>query len=199
MRILVLIKPVALLDTAIFHADHTIERAKSRHAISPSDAYALLLARGCKRDNPDVSITVLSMSSEAQRPLLESLKAYEIDQMVHLSDRAFSKSDTLVTAKILSIAIERLEPFSLILAGQMSTDAETAQVPAQLATLLDFPFISSVEEIELLSHTVEVRRYLEYERQTWKLPYSQYAVKGKVYSLHLLKDCVRLVQCHWSV
>jgi electron transfer flavoprotein alpha subunit len=170
MRILVLIKPVALLDTAIFHADHTIERAKSRHAISPSDAYALLLARGCKRDNPDVSITVLSMSSEAQRPLLESLKAYEIDQMVHLSDRAFSKSDTLVTAKILSIAIERLEPFSLILAGQMSTDAETAQVPAQLATLLDFPFISSVEEIELLSHTVEVRRYLEYERQTWKLP-----------------------------
>lgn len=170
MRILVLIKPVALLDSAVFHADYSIERTKSRHAISPSDAYALLLARGCKRDNPSVTITVLSMSSEAQRPLLERLKAYEIDQVVHLSDRAFSKSDTLVTAKILSRAIERLEPFSLIFTGQMSTDAETAQVPAQLATLLDFPFISSVEEIELVSDTVELRRYLEYERQTWKLP-----------------------------
>ena len=112
MRILVLVKPVALLDSAVFQTDYSIERTKSRHAISPSDAYALLLARTCKRNHPNVAITVLSMSSDAQRPLLESLKAYEIDQVIHLSDRIFAKSDTLITAMILKEAIRKLEPFS---------------------------------------------------------------------------------------
>lgn len=166
MRVLVLIKPVAQLDTAQFNEDYSIRRERSRHTVSFADGYALTLARDLKRSLGSVELIVMSMASQGQAPLLESLKAYDLDSLVHLCDSQFAKSDTLCTAYILSEAIVRLGPFDMILAGQQSTDSETGQVPAQVATFLGLPFLSSVAEIDTdSSDMLRCIRYTEDERQ----------------------------------
>lgn len=170
MKVLVLVKPVAQIETASFNEDYSIRRDRSRHDVSFSDAYALSLARKVKKSVEGTSITVLSMASEAQTALLESLKAYEIDALVHICDRSFAQSDTLCTSYILSEAIRLRGPFDLILSGQQSTDSETGQVPAQVAVQLGLPFLSSVTDISLMPKQVRCIRYTEKEKEEWELP-----------------------------
>lgn len=161
MRIAVLVKPVAQIESAQFNEDYSIKREGSRHTLSFADAYALSLARRIKKESEGGEVVVLSMASHGQLALLESLKTYDITTLYHLCDPAFAKSDTLCTAYILSEAIRKIGPFDLILAGKKSSDSETGQVPAQVATLLDIPFVSAVSDFTVGSETVECTRYTE--------------------------------------
>jgi len=67
----------------------------------------------------------------------------------HLCDPAFAGSDTLATARALAAAIRAAGPFDLILAGLNSVDADTGQVPPELAELLGLPFASGVRQLEI--------------------------------------------------
>jgi len=65
---------------------------------------------------------------------------------VLLTDPALAGSDTLVTARVLRRAVERLGG-DLVLMGRWSTDSETGQVPPQLAELLDRPFLPAARRL----------------------------------------------------
>lgn len=71
---------------------------------------------------------------------------------VHLCDPAFAGSDTLATARALAAAVELLEAeegqFDLVLAGRASVDADTGQVPPELAELLDRAFAAGVKRLD---------------------------------------------------
>lgn len=75
---------------------------------------------------------------------------------LHVSDPAFAGSDTLVTARALAGALEVHGPWDLVLCGRNSVDADTGQVPAQVAELLGLPFLSGVRELDLVEGTVRV-------------------------------------------
>ena len=62
----------------------------------------------------------------------------------HVSDPAFAGSDTLATARALAAALEAHGPWDLVLCGRNSVDADTGQVPAQVAELLDLPLLTGV-------------------------------------------------------
>lgn len=66
-----------------------------------------------------------------------------------LCDEAFAGSDTIATARALAAVIGREGPFDLILTGKNSLDADTGQVPPQLAERLDIPFASGVKQLDL--------------------------------------------------
>ncbi len=68
---------------------------------------------------------------------------------IHVTDVAFAGSDTLATARALAAALARVGPFDLILCGRNSIDADTGQVPPELAELLDLPFVTGVREVDL--------------------------------------------------
>lgn len=172
MKLLVLVKPVALIETASFNDDFSIRRDRSRHEISFCDAYALNVARKVKQLAQNVSITVLSMASEAQIALLECLKVYDIDELLHVCDRSFAQSDTLCTSYILSEAIRMRGGFDLILSGQQSTDSETGQVPAQVGIFLGIPFLSSVTDVELKDNHLCCIRYTETAKMVWEIPFA---------------------------
>ena len=72
-----------------------------------------------------------------------------------MSSKAFSGSDTLVTAKILASAIKKYVPdFNLIITGNIAIDGDTAQVPVSLAQLLLIPYLTvAYEEADDLSDT----------------------------------------------
>lgn len=79
---------------------------------------------------------------------------------VLVSDPAFAGSDTLATARALAAAIRRFEgedgPFDLVLCGRSSVDADTGQVPPELAELLDRPFVTGVKVLDDRGATIDV-------------------------------------------
>ena len=73
---------------------------------------------------------------------------------LHVSDPAFAGSDTLATARALAAALDRGGPWDLVLCGRNSVDADTGQVPAQVAELLQLPLLTGARELEVDSDTV---------------------------------------------
>ncbi len=103
---------------------------------------------------PGSSIVVFTLGPPAAEDALAEAIAWGIDRGVQIrgvliTDPAFAGSDTLATAAALAAAIEREGPFDLILSGKNSLDADTGQVPPQLAQLLDLPFASGVKALAL--------------------------------------------------
>ena len=68
---------------------------------------------------------------------------------IHVTDPVFAGSDTLATARAVVAALEATGPWDLVLCGRNSVDADTGQVPAQVAELLDLPLLVGVRELEL--------------------------------------------------
>ena len=83
---------------------------------------------------------------------------------IHVSDRAFAGSDTLATARALAAAIRRTGPYDLVLCGLNSLDADTGQVPPQIAELLDLPFAAGVRRLELNGETLRLELEHDDER-----------------------------------
>ena len=68
---------------------------------------------------------------------------------IHVTDPVFAGSDTLATARALVAALEATGPWDLVLCGRNSVDADTGQVPAQVAELLDLPLLVGARELGL--------------------------------------------------
>ena len=83
---------------------------------------------------------------------------------IHVCDRAFAGSDTLATARALAAAIRRTGPYDLVLCGLNSLDADTGQVPPQIAELLDLPFAAGVRRLQLDGETLHLELEHDDER-----------------------------------
>lgn len=124
----------------------TIDRAGAPAVINPSDKNALEEAVRI-RERSSGRITVLTMGPPQARKALEEALAIGADEAIHLCDRAFAGADTLATAQALASAIEKLDHRGLILCGGATIDSGTAQVPVQLAELLDVPCVTDTDKI----------------------------------------------------
>lgn len=103
---------------------------------------------------PGSSVTVLTLGPPAAEDVLREALVWGLDRDVDmcgvlLSDPAFAGSDTIATAKALAASLQREGPFDLVLTGRNSLDADTGQVPPQVAELLDLPFATGVKELVL--------------------------------------------------
>jgi electron transfer flavoprotein alpha subunit len=95
------------------------------------------------------TLSVLTLGPPSADTVCREAVAFGADAGFHVTDPAFAGSDTLATARALAAAIEHLGPFDLILAGRNSVDADTGQVPPQLAELLGLPFACGVRRLRL--------------------------------------------------
>lgn len=93
-------------------------------------------------------VTVVTVGSEEDEEVLRRQMAMGAKYAVLLSDVQFEGSDGRGVATILKSYIEK-NPFDLILTGVQAECGE-AQVGGMLAALLDYPFASLVNEIEVL-------------------------------------------------
>ena len=91
--------------------------------------------------------------ASAQTVLREAILA-GAESGLHIVGDAFAGSDTFATASALAAAIRSQDPFDAVFCGRNSVDADTGQVPAQLAQLLDWPLLTGVREIRLEGETV---------------------------------------------
>jgi electron transfer flavoprotein alpha subunit len=146
VNIVVCVKVTPIPAEARFdEATKTLVRENVTLTISSLDRRALLEALRL-RGEVGGTVTVLSLvPPQARRPLVDTL-ALGADKVVMLTDPAFAGSDTLATARALSAALRKLDP-DLIMCGKFTVDAETGQVPSEVAEMLDLPQVTSIRSV----------------------------------------------------
>lgn len=140
------------------------EMALGPHGRLVRDGTALEMSAYCRRavskavelaaGVPGSSVVVFTLGPPPAREVLAEAIAWGLDRGVDIrgvlvTDPAFAGSDTLATAHLLAAAIRREGPFDLILTGKNSLDADTGQVPPQLAELIDLPFVTGAKVLTL--------------------------------------------------
>jgi electron transfer flavoprotein beta subunit len=105
-------------------------------------------------------VTVATVGGEEDDEILRREMAMGAQQAVLLSDEAFAGSDGRGIAAILSAYVRR-NHFDLILTGVQADDG-AAQVGGMLAAMLDYPFASLVNSIEVVDgKKLKVSREIE--------------------------------------
>jgi electron transfer flavoprotein alpha subunit len=107
---------------------------------------------------------------QARDGLLECL-ALGADRAILLTDRALAGSDTLATARALSLALKKEAP-DLIICGRNSADSETGQVGPETAELMDIPHVGQVSKLDLNadSNTIVTERLTDEGYQVIECP-----------------------------
>jgi len=103
------------------------------------------------------TVTVCTLGPPSAENVCREALVFGVDAGVHICDPEFAGSDTWATAKALAAALERLGPFDLVMMGRNSVDADTGQVPPQVAELLGLPFATGVRYFSLHGNRLELR------------------------------------------
>jgi electron transfer flavoprotein beta subunit len=136
-----------------------IEREDLVYSVNEWDNYAVEEAIQI-RDKVGGSVTVVTVGDEESEEVLRREIAMGADKGILLSDEAFEGSDGKGIASILKAEVEK-GGYDLILAGAQA-DGGAAQVGGMLAAMLDVPYASLVNSIEILDDKkIKVGREIE--------------------------------------
>ncbi len=166
LSVAVLVKQVPLAEDFGLGQDGRLVRDTVELEVNPYCRRAI--AKGAELAAAGRCVAFTLGPPQAGEVLREAVAA-GADEGVHLCDPAFAGSDTLATARALAAAIRSAGPFDLILAGLNSVDADTGQVPAELAELLGLPFASGVRQLEISGDPAEARVTCERDDGTAEL------------------------------
>lgn len=140
-------------------AGDDIERDDLVYSINEPDNYALEEALQIA-GRTGGKVTVTTVGTEEDEEILRREMAMGADKGVLLSDDAFAGSDARGIAVVLKGYAQK-EKFDLILTGVQAEDGG-AQVGGMLAALLDYPFASLVNSIEVLDgNKLKIAREIE--------------------------------------
>lgn len=95
------------------------------------------------------TLTVVSMGPKPSTFGLYQAIAMGADRAILVCDPALKESDTYVTAKVLRRALQRLQPFDLVLFGTRTSDSDTGHVGPQTAQMLNIPFVGNINSLTL--------------------------------------------------
>jgi len=161
MEILVCVKRVP--DTAeneiTIKGDGTdIERDDLVYSVNEWDNYATEEAIQI-RDKVGGAVTVVTVGDSEAEEILRRQMAMGADKGILLADDAFEGSDGRGIASILKAEIQKGK-YDLILTGAQADDG-AAQVGGMLAAMLDWPYASLVNKIEIDGTKLKVGREIE--------------------------------------
>lgn len=162
MEILVCIRRVP--DTSeneieLNSAGNDIERDDLVYSVNEADNYAVeeaLQIVGREGGN----VTVVTVGSDEDEEILRREMAMGANQGVLISDDVFSGSDGKGIATILKAYVQK-NHYDLILTGVLAEDG-AAQVGGMLAAMLDYPFASLVNSIQVVdAKKLKISREIE--------------------------------------
>lgn len=152
LRVAALVKQIPAFEEMRLGPDGRLVRdgtalemsAYCRRAVSKAVELAGEAAQG--------SVTFVTLGPPSADDVLREAVAWSLERGVDahgvlVSDPLFAGSDTIATARALAAVLEREGPFEIVLAGRNSLDADTGQVPPQIAELLDLPFATGVKQL----------------------------------------------------
>ena len=134
-------------EIALNGSGNDIEREELVYSVNEPDNYAVEEALQIVAKIGG-SVTVVTVGGEEDEEILRREMAMGASHGVLLSDEAFTESDGRGIAAILKAFIAKGN-YDLILTGVQAEDG-AAQVGGMLAAMLDYPFASLVNSIEVL-------------------------------------------------
>ena len=150
MEILVCIKRVPDTAQNEIEMDSTgadIERTDLVYSVNEWDNYAVEEALRI-REKHGGSVTVVTVDTEAGDEVLRRELGMGADQAVHIMDQTFIGLDGRGISSVLKAEVEKGD-YDLILTGVQADDG-AAQISGLLAAMLDWPYASIVNELEVL-------------------------------------------------
>ena len=162
MNILVCLKQVpGTAKVAIDPQTNTLIRQGIENIINPFDTYAL--EEGVRlREQHGGKVTALSMGPPQAEKMMRDAISVGADEAILMSDRAFAGADTWATANTIAHAIDKLEPYDLVICGRQTIDGDTGQVAPELAEMLDVPFVAYVSRVEEIKDgVIRVKRMVD--------------------------------------
>ncbi len=148
MKIAVCIKQVPVVSMLRFDNEtRRMAREGVPSEVNPYDVLGISLAVRLKAEL-GAEIVVISMGPPQASEALVQAIAMGADYAIHLNDRAFAGSDTIATARALSLALRR-EGCDLIICGRNSSDSETGQVGPEIAEMMGIPQITAVSRLDV--------------------------------------------------
>lgn len=146
-------------EIALNSAGNDIERDELVYSINEPDNYAVeealqIVARA------DGKVTVVTVGGEDDEEILRREMAMGASEAALISDAAFDGSDGRGIAAILKAFVQKGN-YDLILTGVQAEDG-AAQVGGMLAAMLDYPFASLVNSVEVLpERKLKISREIE--------------------------------------
>ncbi len=152
-------------------ADGTVNRAALPAIFNPEDLNALEQALRLKERYPGTTVTILTMGPGRAAEIIREAMYRGADGGILITDRKFAGSDTLATSYALSLAVRKLSPFDIVIAGRQAIDGDTAQVGPQVAEKLGVPQVTYAEEIiSVNKKQITIERRLERGVETVSAP-----------------------------
>src|ERR687887_1589317 len=146
MRIVCLVKQVPHPSAVEFDQEtKSLRREGVPLMLNPFDAYAVSHAAALRAEGDEV-VAMTMGPPQAEEALRETLRL-GADRAVHLSDRVFAVADTIGTSRTLALALRKLG-VGVVICGRKTVDAETWQVPPEVAAYLGVPHVTSVVAVE---------------------------------------------------
>jgi electron transfer flavoprotein alpha subunit len=155
LRIAALVKQIAAVEGTTLGPDGRVQRDGAR--LQMNDYCRRAVAKGHELARATGgTLTVLTLGPPSAEDVLREAIAFGADEGLHVTDPAFVGSDTWATARALAATIRSVGGFDLLLLGRNSVDADTGQVPPQLASMLDLPFCTGVRELALVGDVLRL-------------------------------------------
>lgn len=143
-------------------ADGTVNRAALPAIFNPEDLNALEFALQVKDKVKGAEVIVLTMGPFRAAEIIREAMYRGADKGYLITDRKFAGSDTLATSYAISLAVKKLAPFNLLVAGRQAIDGDTAQVGPQTAEKSGIPQIAYAEElIKVDDKKITIKRRIE--------------------------------------
>ncbi len=143
-------------------SDGTVNRVALPAIFNPEDLNALEFALRVKDQRKDAEIIIITMGPPRAADIIREGMYRGADKGVLITDRKFAGSDTLATSYAISLAVKKLAPFDMVVAGRQAIDGDTAQVGPQVAEKLNIPQITYAEEfLGFSKNKIQVKRRLE--------------------------------------
>jgi electron transfer flavoprotein alpha subunit len=169
MKIVCLIKQVPRPDAIEFDQEtKSLRREGVPLILSPFDARAVDAAVRL-RESADGEVIAMTMGPPQAEEVLRECLGLGADRCVHLNDRAFALADTIGTSRTLALAIEK-EGCDVVLCGLKTLDAETWQVPPEVAAFLGRPHVTNSVGVALEGDRLRVRRETDDGDETVEVP-----------------------------
>lgn len=139
--------------------DNLLVREGVEGSLDPGDEPAIEAALEVT-ENTGGEVTVVSMGPESALDAVRKALSVGVHKGVLVTDEALRGADTLVTATVLSAAIQ-LQEFDLIFAAVESTDGYTGTLPQTLAEFLGVPALTFARKFELTDGGIRIERQTE--------------------------------------
>jgi len=165
MKILVCISKTPDTTSKIVFKDNNtrFDEAGVQWIINPYDEwYALVKAIELKERDPGVQLHLITVGGADCDPIIRKALALGGDEAIRINT---TNDDTYyIAAQIAEVA--KQNGYDLILTGKETIDYNSSSVGGQLSELLDMPFISLANKVEISGNTAKVEREIEGGEET---------------------------------